>query len=479
MRSAPLKEIFGTLRFRLTLWNTAVVLLTVVVTLVGVREGLRRIQAKRQQEFLREECLEVQHQIEQGYPRWERIYEELTEKVESHKARRMCVQVFDVAGKLQWSSTPKPETAWAERLFEDGGRVIAADDYRLLETPLHHPAVTLRVGVTTERADNDLARFTEAMLVVGALLLLVAPVGGYWLAGRATRPLKRIIDTTARLHPADLAERLPVRGSNDELDRLSETINRLLDRIASHLEQNREFTANAAHELRSPLTAIQNSLEVALNADRSPSEYQETLTEMLEECDHLRSLVNQLLLLAEADAGRLPLPGKSVPLDQVVQRSLDMFQGVAENAGVQLQATRLEPVHIRGDDHRLRQVVNNLIDNAIKFTSSPGKVRVDLRLDTARNEAVLVVSDTGSGIAPDDLPHIFERFYRGDKSRRREQHAWGMGLGLSICRSLIAAHGGRIDVASTLGSGTDFTVRLPACPPPERSADRRETAHIA
>src|SRR5207244_10309488 len=134
----------------------------------------------------------------------------LTEKVESHKARRMCVQLFDAAGKLQWSSGPTPDVDWASRLFEPGGGVIVAGEYRLLQRPLRHPAVTLRVGVTTERADSDLAGFTEAMLVVGALILLVAPIGGYLLAGRATRPLAQIVDTTARLHAANLAERLVV-----------------------------------------------------------------------------------------------------------------------------------------------------------------------------------------------------------------------------------------------------------------------------
>jgi signal transduction histidine kinase len=236
----------------------------------------------------------------------------------------------------------------------------------------------------------------------------------------------------------------------------------MLDRIAAHLQQNQEFTANAAHELRSPLAAIQNTLEVTLNADRSPDQYQMVLAELLEECGYLRVLVNQLLLLSESDVGRLVLAREPLGLDQLVLRSVEMFQGVAEASGVTLQADRLEAVQVRGDANRLRQVVNNLLDNAVKFTSAPGTIRVEVRQDAAANMALLRVVDTGAGIAPADLPHIFERFYRGDKARDRERHVRGTGLGLSICQSIIAGHGGTIEVASTLGAGTTFTVRLPA-----------------
>src|SRR5262249_11170132 len=152
-----------------------------------------------------------------------------------------------------------------------------------------------------------------------------------------TRPIARIINTTARLHPSSLAERLPLRGTGDELDRLSATINGFLDRIAVYLEHNREFTANAAHELRSPLAAIQNSLEAALNTDRTTDEYKELLGEILDECEGLRVLVNQLLILAESDAGRMQLAAEHVELDGIVRKTCDMFQGVAEAANVTLR----------------------------------------------------------------------------------------------------------------------------------------------
>ncbi len=299
------------------------------------------------------------------------------------------------------------------------------------------------------------------------------PLGGYLLAGRATRPIAQIIDTTERLHPSCLQERLPLRGSHDELDKLSRTINGFLDRIAAYVQQGREFTANAAHELRSPLTALQSSLEVALNADRTVDEYKEMLATLLEECGHMRVLINQLLLLAEEDSGRIALNPKASRLDQIVASSLEMFQVVAEAAEVELTARKIEPILIRGDGNRLWQVVNNLLDNAVKFTPSSGQIVLECRLDESTRQAILVVKDTGIGIAGEDLPHIFERFYQGDKARQREKPSRGTGLGLSICESVVAAHGGTIEVVSTPGAGSTFTVRLPDCSRPALTAERR------
>jgi signal transduction histidine kinase len=329
----------------------------------------------------------------------------------------------------------------------------------------------VRVGCSLKRARLEMDRFTNMLLEVAAFLLLAAPVGGYVLARRATRPIAQIISTTTRLNPAHLRERLPIRGTRDELDRLSQTINSLLDRIAEYLRQNREFTANAAHELRSPLTALQSSLEIALNADRTTEEYKEVLSVLLEECEQMRVLVNQLLVLAEGDAGRLRLHSRPVRLDQLVARSLEMFRAVAEAAGVELSVARLEPAVILGDGSRLWQVVNNLIDNAVKFTPAGGRVSLTLFFEGGGRQCVLEVADTGVGISAQDLPHVFERFYQGDKARDREMPVRGLGLGLSICQAVVAAHGGTIEVVSTQGHGATFRVRLPECARPDAAPE--------
>jgi len=251
-----------------------------------------------------------------------------------------------------------------------------------------------------------------------------------------------------------------LRGSGDELDQLSATLNGMLDRLAVHLEQQRAFVANAAHELRSPLTAMRTSLEVALERERSPAEYRELLADLIEECISLSNLINHLLLLAEGDAGLLHADGQ-VRLDELVRRAADMFQGIAEQRGISLQVQLPHAVSIRGNRVHLREVIHNLLDNALKFTPERGTVSVEVNAPPGASRVQLFVRDTGSGIPPEDLPHVFERFYRADKSRQRTQPTGGSGLGLSICQAIVHAYGGEISLASTLGKGTTVTVSLP------------------
>jgi heavy metal sensor kinase len=458
------------LRFRLTLWNTTVVLIIVLVNLVAIRAGLELTLSQMVDEFIVEELYAAASDLNRLGEQPDRLHAQFNRQATSHPRRRLFVQLLDQRGTLVWSSEQSPPSNVLPPDARTFGVPTTVGDHRIICREMPRPGqetLTLRVGCSLARARLDMRRFTRMLVGAAILLLLIAPVGGYLLAGRATRPLSHIINTTARLEPTHLEERLPIRGTLDELDRLSQTINNFLDRIATYLRQNREFTANAAHELRSPLTAFQSSLEITLNSDRSIEEYKDVLSVLLEECNHMRVLVNQLLLLAEGDAGRLRLHSQALRLDQIVANSLEMFQVVAEANEVELAVRRLEPVLIHGDGNRLWQVVNNLIDNALKFTPAHGRVSLDFWLDGPRRQCVLEVADSGTGIAPHDLPRIFERFYQGDKARQREHPSRGLGLGLSICQAIVAAHGGVIEVASTLGAGTTFTVRLPDCTRPD------------
>ncbi|HTI49681.1 MAG TPA: ATP-binding protein [Planctomycetaceae bacterium] len=467
------REIFGSLRFRLTLWNTAVVLLVVLFTLWGVREGLRFILWHEADEQLVEDARKAKVTYEELFPDIGRIQAEFDREARTHTHRGLHMRIFDPQRTVLWTSENAPDAPFPVELISHGLHPVTAGHYRLVHVEANKPgvpAVTIRVGTSFGPLEDDIALITKLLLGVGSIALFISPLGGFWLAGRATRPIAQIIDTTNRLHPASLDERLPLRGTRDELDRLSATINGFLDRIAAYLQQNRDFTASAAHELRSPLAAIQNSLEVALNSDRSVEEYKELLAELLDECEGLRVLVNQLLLLAESDSGTLQPGSEVVALDQVVQRAYDMFLGVAESADVDLRLGRLEPVRVCGDAGRLRQVVNNLLDNAIKYTKPGGLVAVSLVFRTDDDSVRLVVRDTGMGISADNLPYIFDRFFRGDRSRQRDRQSRGLGLGLAICRSIVTAHNGHIAVESVPDRGTTITVILPAAPTNTQSA---------
>jgi heavy metal sensor kinase len=318
-----------------------------------------------------------------------------------------------------------------------------------------------RIGGSKEDVLLSVAKLDRVMFFAGLGIVVITPLCAYILAGRATRPLAKINATTARLKPENLHERLHLRGTGDELDQLSETFNGMLDRIASYIDRHRDFIADAAHELRSPLTAIRSSVEVALNRTHSTDEYQTLLFDVLEECSGLAILVNRLLFLAEGDAGRLSSRDQVASMEKLVRESADMFQAVAESRGVDLVVEGLEPGMVRGDELHIRQVVRNLIDNAVKFTKGPGRVTVGVRADSARKQVRLTVNDTGRGIPAEDLPRIFDRFYRADKSRSRHEDEGGFGLGLSICHAVVKSLDGDIKVESVVGRGTTFTVVLP------------------
>lgn len=470
MRFERVKTFCQTLRFRLTLWNTVLVIIMLLVNLLAIREGVRWTISRMVDEFITEESILAGDTVRRLGGRPGDLRDDLNRQATSHPRRHLFIQLLDGRGGIAWSSDQSPAPPLLPAGVVSFHTPVTSGENRVVCREVSAPGragVVVRVGCSLRRAQLEMDRFTDMLLEVAAFLLLAAPVGGYVLARRATRPVAQIISTAARLNPAHLRERLPLRGTRDELDRLSETINRLLDRIAEYVRQNREFTANAAHELRSPLTALQSSLEVALNADRTTEEYKELLSVLLEECEQMRVLVNQLLVLAEGDAGRLRLHPRPVRLDQLVARSLEMFRAVAEAAGVEVSLARLEPAVIQGDGSRLWQVVNNLLDNAVKFTPAGGRVTLALFFDGGGRPCVLDVADTGVGIAARDLPHIFERFYQGDKARDRETPARGLGLGLSICQAVVAAHGGTIEAVSAPGRGATFRVRFPECARPD------------
>ena len=467
-----------TLRFRLMLWNAGVVMLMVIITLVGLREGVRYTLIHDADARLVQDLREVEMGIvdlevsaanlraaASGGTAAEAslLLAELNRKAQGHAQRGWFIQLFDTRGHEIWASvnTPRPRPLMPQ---VENFQPVTVGNYRLVEnrnTSDVFAPVVVRIGVSNEYLNRDMALIDRLVMTVGGIAMVVALIAGYWLTDRATRPLQTIINTTSRLRPRQLDQRLPIRGSGDEIDQLSQTINGLLDRIATYLGHRRDFLANSAHELRTPVAAIRSTAEVALGGTRTNNEYEELLEEVIEECTTLELLVNQLLLLAETETDRLATHGERANLTQIVERSVDMFEGVAEFHGIALTMNSPPNLYVEGAAHHLRQVLNNLIDNATKFTPRGGRVSVELDALPNKQEVRLRVRDTGAGIPPADLPYVFERFFRGDRSHSHDGSVRGTGLGLSICRAVVLAHGGRIFVESTLGRGTTFTVLLP------------------
>jgi len=454
------------LRFRLTVWNTLVVLVTVVVALVAVREGLRYYLLVETDAVLDDEVKEIVLMLENFYPDRDQFIQALERKDEAHLDRGWHIRWLNEDGQTTiWASTLAPEKPLSTLLNSNKSHnVWGSDIHRSIEREVEKdgvPNYKIRVGTLMKFIDEDVDRLTRILAPVGLLILLLAPLGGLLLAKQAIEPLQRLIKTTERLRPSHLDERLELRGVGDELDQLAGKINTFLDQIADHLRKNREFVANAAHDLRSPLAAIQSSVEVTLEKSRSVNEYEELLYQITDEVHHLGQLVNQLLQLAETESTETDITMEPVPLADIVIKTIEMFEPVAEESGVRLLFEPAKEIVVTGQPRQLRQVLTNLVDNAIKFTEKGGSVTIGLDFDPKLEHGLLTVSDTGIGIPPDAVDRVFDRFYQVEKSRQRFGTKRGNGLGLSICQSIVQSNGGTIAVASQLGKGTTFSVSLP------------------
>jgi two-component system OmpR family sensor kinase len=307
---------------------------------------------------------------------------------------------------------------------------------------------------------------TSAFLLAGRLLFVggsVAILGavsviGAILAARALRPIDRLVAKARQIGESSLRERLPHPETADEMGRLVATLNEMLDRIEKSFESQRRFTADASHEMRSPLSRLRSELEIALRRPRSAAEYEGVLRSALEEVERLSRITEQLLTLARLDAGEAAeVPRTSVALTPLVEEEVARLKPEADQRKIGFTLDGCPGLAAQGAGDALRLVVANLLHNAVKFSRPAGRVAVRLWLDRA--QAVLAVSDTGPGIPPEDASRIFDRFYRGSASRTPDVP--GVGLGLAIARAIVIAHGGSIILESPSGAGATFTVRLP------------------
>ncbi|NOT02052.1 MAG: heavy metal sensor histidine kinase [Phycisphaerales bacterium] len=303
----------------------------------------------------------------------------------------------------------------------------------------------------------SLGEFRRICAVVLALAVLLALAAGRFLAWRSLVPLRQLAATAQGIGAAKLNQRMPVAGVGDEFDRLAVTLNEMLAKIERYVRQLKQFTADASHELRTPLSALRGAAEVALSRPRSSDELRQVLEEQLSHYERLQRIAEDLLLLARLDAGENVLIRERVDLNQAVSDVVDLFRPLAEDRRLQLEFDPVAPVTIEGDNGRIKQLLSNLVDNAVKFTPGPGRVVVGL----IRHDGVaeMTIADTGIGINGDHLPRVFDRFYRVDDSRSSKDR--GAGLGLSICRSIAEAHGGRIAIESRPLHGTTVRVTLP------------------
>ena len=322
---------------------------------------------------------------------------------------------------------------------------------------------TIEVATPTESFDQALDRFRWILFLTSPALLILASLGGYWMSRRALRPVDEIIGTARSIGADNLSRRLAVPAAHDELRRLTETLNEMLTRIDAAFQKIRQFTADASHELRTPVALMRTSAELALRKPRSDEEYREALAQILEAAERTSSLIDNLLTLARADAAASGLAAGALDLERTnladcVRSVSRQAETLAAPQSIQFAArVPPEPVWVRADARVLERLLLILLDNAVKYTPREGKI--ELALTASNGTAQIAVRDTGPGIAAADLPHIFDRFYRADKARSSE--TGGAGLGLSIGRWIAESHGGSLTAESPASGGATFTIRVP------------------
>ena len=455
-------------RWKLTLWYGIVLAVVLTVFSAVVYWTMRHQLMERIDQGLREELGDVRSEVRRatdpaGLSQW------LERRFAKHEGFDFQVtrpdgSRFFASDRLADKSIPASVhlSDSSEPTFEN----VALDEgrWRIVSVRVSGPdgPLTVQVGRPLAEFEHESGELLTVFLANGPLMVLVTLAGGYFLARRALAPVQRMTDTARQISADRLGERIAVDNPGDELGRLATTLNDMLDRLGQSFIEMQRFTADAAHELRTPLAVIRNEAEVALRHPRTGEEYGRVLENLLEETVRLSQMADQLLFLCRQDAGLNPQVRDDVPLDGLLRDVVENMRLVAQEKGVSLTLAENPACRVRGDENQLRRVFYNLIDNAIKYTGTGGTVTATSRMDA--DGVGVAVADSGIGIPAEHLPHIFDRFYRVDPARTGETS--GAGLGLSICQSAVRAAGGTITVASIEGRGSTFTVRLPVAASP-------------
>lgn len=420
-------------------------------------------------ENLREEFLDSQasddtslQAFEQGesaedYEIWNRIYEHTL-----LNAKKQFVYIFDRRGRTFYKSynlgkdslsspadLPLNEVTISKSSL--GGKVILLAS---LNTRLYR----IRVAYPEDEVTDVLKSLFSIFLFLIPIVLLISIFGGYFLAKQSLKPVEEITRTARKITGTNLQERIHVKNPQDEIGRLTETLNDMIGRLEASFERVGQFSMDASHELRTPLTIMRGEIELALRDTQTAKTYKETLASLLEEVVRMTSIIDGLILLSKADGNSIKLEKKPTRLDLLVNEIKEDAEVLAEQKRIQITISKLDETTVIGDEVRLRQLMLNLVDNAIKYTEDGG--RVTLFLERLDGNARFTVADTGIGIPKNHLDKIFDRFYRVDKSRSRFPD--GLGLGLSISKWIAEVHGGQLLAESKVGKGSRFTVILPA-----------------
>jgi heavy metal sensor kinase len=461
-------------RFRITAWYAGLLAGTLMVFGASVYLGLERYLDWTLQRTLVVECRTIATQLLSQLPAKDTAWlaTEINEAYAPEVNGLFIRVVHQGVGVVYLSGAPKDGAFDPSRIPFPGDKEM--DGSRKLAFRSGNRLLINSMTVTTAEGDRYLvesgALYHQIELVLHGLLLTLAiympfvvslaVAGGYWLMRRSLQPVDEITKRAEGITSSNLSDRLPVIRSGDELERLSMSLNRMIERLDNAFEHVNRFSADASHELRTPLTILQLELEGIAQNHRRDADLGDQIGSALEETHRMSRIVESLLAISRLDAGEVKMDKSYLDLGELAASTAGEMRLLAEEKAIGLRIHAGSGVHVLGDRVRLQQVIVNLLDNSIKYTQAGGLIEV--RVSRERESAVLEVSDNGPGIPAHALPHVFERFYRADKARSRA--SGGAGLGLSIVKAICAAHNGEIKVSSQEGRGSSFRVELPLVP---------------
>ena len=449
------------IRLRITAWYFAVLAAGFGLFGLAAFYGMRTAILETVDENLEDQVEGVRQLVARSAGRIE--VAQALRAIEEIRAGSDLLQVADASG--QWIYRSRTMTHFGPAVAGEAKHSISTTQpdgvpLRLLTVAVaaRNETYVVQLAYPLDDFQEALDRFRRVLLLSSPLLLLLASVGGYWLSRRALAPVDQTTWEARSISAQNLSSRLVVPQTRDELQRLSETLNGMLERLERVFRRVTQFTADASHELRTPVALMRTRAEIALRRSRSEQEYGETLRQILQDLERTSSLIENLMLLARADSGAAALERTRMDLAEALGESCREAKALADKKQIDLRTELPEaPIWVEGHASSLRRLFLILLDNAVKYTPPQGRVTVSLKISDEC--AIAEIHDTGIGIAAEDLPHIFERFFRADRARSRE--TGGTGLGLAIGRWIAEAHGGTLGAASSPGEGSVFQVRIP------------------
>ena len=458
-------KIFGTLTFRLTLWYAALFCVLSLAVFIIFYFTLSSNLMQRMDNEMSDDAIEILPFLERGS--LEEIREYLKDEEDPKNADSEFLLVLSPGLKLLASTDltawERLETAPAFLRKIKGGQEVT----RTVSVPGHKSNVrviykkssdgsVIQIGTSLEDDEELLESLRGIFATTAIVVLFFGGLLGWFIARQAMSGVERVREAAVQIGQGDLTRRVPVGKEGEEIKNLAIAFNEMIERIDALVKEIKEVTHNIAHDLRGPITRIRGICETTLSSHPTVEDYQEMAGIVINESDRLVGMINILLEIAETEAGVTPISKVSVDMSELARNAYELFLPVAEDKGVHLDfEVEMEPLIINGDISRLQRIVANLLDNAIKYTPAGG--RANLSVKEGHEKVKVTISDSGIGIDEKSLPRIFERFYRGDESRSTSDN----GLGLSLARALVDAHGGKIEVESTSGRGSKFTVLLP------------------